>query len=336
MKYNILICNSNMFVPQVLSTVLENVNNNYIIYTDQDGMFRLFNELKIPNTLVLKFPSFYSKIKLFKIKRDMLNQLKPYTIESITFYHTEYGELANWLIGKYSSHVHIYFQPPYRSWELKHSYSLRDLLHIVKEYILFNTEVYVLNVGEKKYFSMAPKFYAKNKVKVLESHINENVISDYVKDIYGFSNSNNTSFVLLNGAIRAAGIEEKEYETITDQIINFVGAENIYTKCHPRFDDLYGLEKTIKFIPSYIPISLILDSFDVFIGYWSTGLVEAAKKGKVVISTLDIMPQLQKGRIEVERKVLLDKLEGKGIIYFPKNLQELFKLLTEYKNNSSK
>lgn len=79
-----------------------------------------------------------------------------------------------------------------------------------------------------------------------------------------------------------------------------------------------------------------MDSFDVFIGYWSTGLVEAAKKGKVVISTLDIMPQLQKGRIEVERKVLLDKLEGKGIIYFPKNLQELFKLLTEYKNNSSK
>ena len=74
----------------------------------------------------------------------MLNQLKPYTVESITFYHTEYGELANWLIGKYSSHVHIYFQPPYRSWELKHSYSLRDLLHIVKEYILFTKHTSIL------------------------------------------------------------------------------------------------------------------------------------------------------------------------------------------------
>ena len=60
--------------------------------------------------------------------------------------------------------------------------------------------------------------------------------------------------------------------------------------------------------------------------------VEAAKKGKVVISTLDIMPQLQKGRIEVERKVLLDKLEGNGIIYFPKNLRELFDMLSKYNN----
>lgn len=55
----VLICNSNMFVPGVLTTVLKNPEIYYIIYTDQYGIEKFLQELSLQNTIILRYPNNY-------------------------------------------------------------------------------------------------------------------------------------------------------------------------------------------------------------------------------------------------------------------------------------
>lgn len=318
-----------MFVPIVLTTVLKNNNTQYIVYTDQDGMFRLFSELNIPNTVVLRYRNDYGTYDLFKIseiKKETLKTISSYTIDSVTFYHTEYGELANYVISLYSKSVPVYFEPPFERWTLKSCYNLRSIYHKFRKKIEFNTDIIVQRLGKKLVFTMSDNFYKKNNVIRRPCCVDYKLIGDVISKVYNFSDSKG-KVVLMNGAIKEAGLDVRTYHFITDEIISYVGETKIFTKCHPRFDDLYGKEKEIKSIPSYIPVSLLLSIFDVFIGYWSTGLVEAAIAGKKSISTLYIMHQTQTDRIEKQYKVLQEKLAGRGKIFFPKTIAELKQII---------
>lgn len=313
-----------MFVPIVLTTLLEHPEEGFIVYTDQDGMYQLFKKLNVPNSITLQYPLLkVSETK--KRKKFILNQLKIYRIESITFYHTEYGEFANWLIRKLSKKVKIYFQPPYEPWALKPQHNFKALILQLRTYILCGYWPNILLVGEKRYISMDDSFYKKNCVVRIAPHVSNELISNYVNKIFYFDGKN--KIVWLDGAIIAGGVEPNEYSKITDRIILSIGKDIFFSKCHPRFNDLYGVEKELKKIPSYIPINILLGSFDIYIGYWTTALVEAAKEGKLAISTIYIMPQTQKGRIEIEKKVLDDKLQGKGSIYYPKSVEELLYII---------
>lgn len=105
---------------------------------------------------------------------------------------------------------------------------------------------------------------------------------------------------------------------------------------HPRFDDMIGKEQELNELPKFIPGNVILDAFDIYIGYFSTLLVEAAQNGKKVISTLYLMKPQNEASQQRFYEYLENRLNGKGVIYFPKTIEELFDLLTAYKNNSFK
>lgn len=320
----LLICNSNMFVPIVLSTILENMDKQYIIYTDQSGIFKLFSEFGLHNSITLRYHNSFDD-KPSVIKKAMLKQLSQYSIEDITFYHTEFGEYANWLISHYAKKIKVFFQPPYQPWNIKPSYDYLSLKIKLATYLTFGYNPDILLVGTKRYISMSKSFYKKYNVEHVDYRVNKKLISSFVKGKFSFGAIN--GIVWLDGAIEAGGIDPIGYEELSNEIIRKIGKERIYSKCHPRFNDLYGLEKVIKEIPSYIPISLLLDCFSCFIGYWSTGLVEAANAGKKAISTIYIMPQTQPGRIETEKQVLNEKLEGKGEIFYPKTIDELIEIV---------
>lgn len=322
----LLICNSNMFVPIVLSSVLENADKQYIVYTDQEGIYKLFNEFELHNAITLRYHK-STNSKPRDIKKAILLQLGQYQIEDITFYHTEFGEYANWLILKLSNKVKIYFQPPYQPWAIKPSYDFLSLKLKLVTYLTFGYNPDILLVGTKRYISMPKSFYKNNDVERIDCQINNQLIFDFIKKRYSFGDI--TGIVWLDGAIKAGGIDPTGYEELSNEIIRRAGKERFYSKCHPRFNDLYGLEKEIKEIPSYIPVSLLLECFSCFIGYWSTGLVEAAKAGKKAISTIYIMPQTQPGRIEIEKQVLDEKLAGQGVIYYPKTIDKLIEIISK-------
>ena len=314
----------------MLSTVLENPQKEYIVYTDQKGISKLFRELAIDNSITLEYGSASCFRDVGVIKQKMLSQLSRYRIDSITFYHTEFGEFANWLISRYSQETEIFFQPPYKTWDIAPSYDFLSLKLKAWTFLKFGYKADILKVGSKRYISMSRSFYKKNRVIQIKSAVDHSCISSFINSKYpGYKHK---SVVWLDGAIIAGGIDPDGYKDITNIILSRIGTERVLSKCHPRFDDLYGLENDLEQIPSYIPISLLINCFDIYIGYWSTALVEAAIAGKIAISTIFIMPQTQEGRIEVEKRVLDDKLEGKGIIYYPNTIDDL---ITIIENNDS-
>lgn len=87
--------------------------------------------------------------------------------------------------------------------------------------------------------------------------------------------------MLVSGSVVADNLVSKEdYENIINEIIDFVGTENATIKMHPRFDDMIGKEQELNEMPKYIPGNVIIDAFDIYIGYYSTLLVEAAQMVK--------------------------------------------------------
>jgi hypothetical protein len=62
------------------------------------------------------------------------------------------------------------------------------------------------------------------------------------------------------------------------------------TKCHPLFNDEYGIEKDLESIPSYIPFNMIIPMFETVISFASAALAETAEAGKKAISTAFLLP----------------------------------------------
>ena len=86
---HILICNSNMFIPIVLTTILNNSEQRYLIYVDIPDIYTFLGKLNLPNNcMLLKYPHNINWKNANKAKQFIWNQLVHIDIKSITFYHT--------------------------------------------------------------------------------------------------------------------------------------------------------------------------------------------------------------------------------------------------------
>lgn len=97
----LLICNSNMFVPYVMTECLKNRNTRYIVASDTPNINQFFELLNFDNVVQLKYST--GKISvIYKEKKKMKSFFANYRITKVVFYHAEFGELANWLLLKFA------------------------------------------------------------------------------------------------------------------------------------------------------------------------------------------------------------------------------------------
>lgn len=287
---HILICNSNMFIPIVLTTILNNSEQRYLIYVDIPDIYTFLGKLNLPNNcMLLKYPHNINWKNANKAKQFIWNQLVHIDIKSITFYHTEYGELATWLISKYSRNTTIYFQSPFPSFCFKKKISLKALKLFLVYKIVYNTDIVPMNYGNDILPSISPRFFKKNNVINKNAVIDDELVYNYVSEKLNLNN-NNRSILLVTGSNIAAGFcDETDYGKIINSILSALGKDKFMIKCHPRFDDLLSIEKMLPAIPKYVPGNLILPLFDCYIGLCSTLLSEAANVGKCSISILNLL-----------------------------------------------
>ena len=322
----LLIFNSNLFAPVILNELYGNKENNYLVYVDEPGILKLCLSLKIPNAIIIDFTD--EKIgnyRLFNKRRYIINSLAQYSISDIYFYHTEYGGLANWVISKFSKKANIYYCEVYQKMPFPKAINLLGLKTFMRYYLYYNTIVVPLKQSNKKIIpSLSDSFFKKNNV--MKKHISsasnilpevENCLSQYKGDI-----------MLLTGSVVQSGqVLESIYEENINKVINACSGFDIISKCHPRFSDIFGKERELKSIPSYIPANLLLHFFDVYIGYNSTLLVEAAINGKLAISLIDLIPAREEIISKNWHSFFTNRLGGKGIIEYPKTLEELQSLI---------
>lgn len=327
----LLICNSYMFVPTVITQIGTNTSEKFIVYSDLENIIKFFKELDLPNVDAVYFNSSFKWNYTDAKRREIIEPLKKYEITDIYFYHGDSGCAANWVLLQYAKKARIYNAAPYNQFLSKKAYSLKALLYVIIWYLRYRVFFVPMSYAGMIIPALSKKFFKKINAIDRRIDINNEVINSIVGD--KISNIiSGRSIVLLSGAIEVVGINTQKYKKFIDKIINLIGADKMVIKTHPTFTDIYGLEKQLPAIPSYFPMNLILSKFEVFIGFQTTTLAEAVIDGRKAISLAYMLP-LPTLTMADEVKASLDiKLNGKGQILYPKNIDDLLLCL----NNSQR
>lgn len=327
---DILICNSNLFSPGVLTTVLQNPERQYIIYTDQPEISLFFQELHLENAAIMQYPNNYRIWNLPSVKKGMRKQFKGIPIDSITFYHAEEGHLANWFISIYSRKCKIYYCPPYQPLPLsKAKLSLHRIKICLLNKLLYNFDTDLLDNGGGVSFSasLSPSFLKRNSVIQIEYYYDDCLNNKAVDKFLSRIKISKLDVVLLTGSLITCGVEKEVYNGLVRDIITIVGLNSLVRKCHPLFHDETEEDKKIQPIPQFVPMNVLISRCNVAIGYGTTALVEAAESGKLSISIIKLLNDtpLVKGFIDS----MEDKLSGSNKILYPESIDELRSILQQ-------
>ena len=97
----LIICNSNMFVPYVMTECLKNKTKRYVVASDTPNINQFFELFNFDNVIQLAYSTGKVSV-IYKEKKKMKSFLANYRITKVVFYHAEFGELANWLLLKFA------------------------------------------------------------------------------------------------------------------------------------------------------------------------------------------------------------------------------------------
>lgn len=304
--------------------ILSNKDKTFLVLVDQYCFVKLFNFLNLPNVILIvtKNPS----IKELNItKKKLLEQIGKYNISKIYFFHNEFGDISNWLIHKLSHKVKIYHGEIYKSLPYPTKYNLKGLKLKIRYQLLYQTNIDPKYNGSRFIPSLSHLFFKANNINNIKCDNNLELISKYINDKLNIQQ--NKILLLTGSVVSSQQVDALTYEKYMDKIITAIGEKNILSKCHPRFNDLFGKECELQQVPSYIPANLILNNFECFIGYNSTLLVEAAAAGKKAISLIDIIPPLNSHIPQSWHSFFMNRLNNNTTIFFPRNIQELLKYI---------
>ncbi|MCD8288792.1 MAG: hypothetical protein LUC26_02620 [Prevotella sp.] len=325
-RVTIFICNSNMFVPYVMSEILKNADKDYLVLSDITSIGTFYHHMNFPNVDFYKYGASNASLKIKK--KELLSVYKQYDVEKIVFFHAECGEMANWFMKQIYKDVPIYYCKIYNSLPFRKVHSIRGLKRKIKYLITWHVNVDILDAGNNVLMPSLPQSFYKNlRVKNLSIDIDYNVIRMKMKNALGGLDFHKKCVLLTGTVVDCGYVKLDEYKNKIEIIIETIGADAIASKCHPRFSSLYGKEKDLQQIPSYIPGNLLINQFEFIIGYESTLLVEAAIAGKKVISLLDYFTPTD-AEIQENWHLFFDnRLSGRGEISFPRTIDEIKALI---------
>ena len=317
-----------MFVPYVLSEVLNHQEGKYVIMSDLENIIQFLSKIKLSNADVLKY-NHSSCTTIFSSRRKLMNLTNHYKIDKIIFFHTEFGGIINWFLQEKSKQCEIFYCRVYNSMPFSKAHGIRALKYYLKERLLYGVDMDILVEKPRLLPSLPESFFKKIGALPYSIEIDNNKIKKQISDVVTGA-IEKAKVVLLTGATVQHGlVTETEYIAKTNALIEAIKKHNCVAKCHPHFNDVYGKERELTNIPSYIPGNLIIDNFEIFIGNHSTLLVEAALAGKVAISLLDYYEQDSK-QVENLKSFLADRLQNRGVIHYPKSTEEILALIKEY------
>ena len=321
-KVDAIICNTNMAVPTTLSYVLEHSEILFVILSDTQNIISFFEKVSLSNCIIVRYNNF-SKYFSITPKKELLKSMRPYKVINLFFFHFDFGCLANWYLKHMSRKTNIFFCKLYN----RKPYEKEPFRTCIKsrmfEYLHYGVWMDYHDGG----IPSAPvSFYDKIGSKEIVIPIKEDLIRQVVHKME-FIPYNKTLLILAGSILSRSVVDEVAYEKVISEIVRDYGEDKITVKCHPRYNDMCHKERLLCQIPSFVPGNLLVYNFDLFLGYDSLLLVEAARKGKKAISLLKIIPSNDKTAQIRSYNYLEERLEGKGRIYYPRDNGELNSIL---------
>lgn len=324
---SLLICNSNMFIPTVLTEVLSHPLEQYLIISDTVNVHRFFELMNLANVYYVKY-GIRGRFDFICEKRNLFAKVNQYEIGQVVFFHAEFGEMANWLIKRLSKTTPIFYCKIYDSIPAPRCKQFMKVLKVkLRQWLYWGVKMDVLQ-HSNVFPSLPPEFFSNVHATTITMPIDVDLVSRYVSGRLGSINLD-AHYVLLTGTCVSTGKSDvATYETLINRVIDILGAENTVSKCHPRFNDLYGKEKDLRQIPSFIPGNVLIDNYICYIGFESTLLVEAAIAGKKAVSLIYLLPLSNEEKIKFH-DFFSSRLQNKGEILFPKTLEDLELILLD-------
>jgi len=293
-----------------------------MVYTDQEGMYRFFESLKLEHVTVYYRKELHLKKNIriirnyFKERKRILNELKSRHSDELYFFHNTFATVENRIIKKLSKTTMVYHIPIFNKLPFKKRYTIRALKGVLLSWLINGIKVVPLNTGERFIYKVDDSFFRKINANKKQLIIDNKFIKELIDKRFYLGK---IEIVLLTGSIVELNrVEEQEYISKIDALIDTIGADKIVAKPHPRFPNRYGKEKELELVPPYVPANVLFTKFKIFIGYSTTVLTEAANEGLTAISLLDYLEPVSEDAKDNYKEYLINNLEH-GVINFPTN-----------------
>jgi len=285
---HIIFCLSYLNVPITCQLIEHHSAENVKVISNIPNVIKLICELyPSGNTLLVESTS----LKPFDIYNQKLfyrNKLNSIKNSNIYFFFVAYGILESYAIKMLSKQNKIFYK---KSVDVSHFEDCSNIkANIWFKYLklMLGVPFNPKSVDGKRIFAVSNEFLTMLNFKEFELPDNIGIIKKRIAD--KFQLKNKKILLAVGGIVEDDLVDEKEYIQKNDNLIkalsSYYGYNQITLKMHPRYKNLYSEEKKLDTIPSHLPGNLIIDQFDIIIGYCSAILFEAANKGKKVYSTL--------------------------------------------------
>jgi hypothetical protein len=321
---NVIFCISYLSVPETI-TLVESSSEDFMIVLSNDEMFSFFKRIYPEEKLVLinypgltknPFRFVYNLFSLIRYKRKVWSRFESIQGESVYFFIVAFCNFHCWLIKRLSLKNTIYYRPSISLSGLREDESLTARFGVWIRKLLYDCTFKPLMAADFTYYAVSDNYLEDIRAKdyaVIKSFTN---ISD--KIISSLGNIKSAKILILCGGAAGVFCDKDKYIVKMDSLIGYLvkqyGYDALAIKAHPRFQDYHSKEKSLKKIPEDIPANLILDNFDVVIGYASATLVEAAN---AEIKSISLLKWIIPKKVDTQEYYInyLNKNSKNNIIY---------------------
>jgi len=322
---SIIFCLSYLNVPITFQLIEALKEKNVLIITNIYNISKLIKLVYPAASIILAKNSGLTPFNLYMQKQFYRKALRFTKNNDVYFFFVAYGFVESYALKLLSENNKIYY---------KKSVSIPPP---IKQFSLMNNiwKLY-LNIMLGVKFDVATTSHGDRRFLTSKSFLDQLCINNFdlpnnmfevnARLMNMLKITKRKILLLAGGVVEPGVIEKTEYNQKIDSLIDYLlqkyGLDNISIKLHPRFLDLHSQEILLHKIPNYVPGNLILDNFDIIIGYSSSLLFEAANIGIKAISTLDYFKPINQNVREHLRVYLESNLNDGASIIFPNSLND--------------
>lgn len=338
-KRSIIFCLSYLSVPTTIS-IIESSNEDFLIVTSNKMLDTFFKRLypggKIfllkSTPLISKNPlrTIHNLYFIHKYKKEILVRFNRFQNIDLFFFFVAFCEFETWLIKQLSNTNNIYYKPAVSIQNLNPDKSIQAKIGKWVRRFVYSVYFEPIRSGKHTYYSLTHEFV--QEIRAREFHLDINTESICSKITDSIQEIGNARILILCGGIIGTFVERSKYIRQMDILVSLLvekfGYDALAIKAHPRFNEYYSKENSLKKIPADIAANLLLSHFDTVIGYSTATLAEVANAGEKAISLLRLMDPIDR-HVRDSHIAYLDNNATKAI-YYPESCEELL-VITEKK-----
>jgi len=326
----LIFCISYLNFPKTLE-LCEGSKGSFKVVTSNMQIARVILDLYGPNHLLeIPSPSFLlskriiqNYLQLCKAKRQVRRIFSKFNNAEVYFFFVAYTFFEAWLINFlsirntifYSESIDIKFRPNADSFKSKCN------VWFLRVVYKFQSKPRLQN--ETTIYSVSEEYLSKIQARILNISVSENSLERF-RSV--FVTNESKILYLTGGVVERNEVQEEEYLSRTNALLSLMNKAELVIKRHPKYEKLRGLELEFNEMENYIPVNLLLKSFEIVVGYFSATLVESANMGITTISLINYYDSTSEQRKQDRINFLKRNVNNGYRIHMPQSLTEILQL----------